>query len=113
MSVKSVFVLELHFSDDSSQRCELPIAWQLPEPEDIYERLYERLTARDLEGRYGVHDFSTNDTGNQNLYEAIGYTSYEVEKDKVDDLLKEWEQILLLLNIHILGDWTITHYVEY
>ena len=112
MASKALFVFEFNFPDDTSRRCELPIAWKMPEDEDFIERLYDEINIRQLETRFGIHDFSTNQTDDINVYEAIGYTSYEVEPAKVPALLKEWEQILKDLEIPILGPWNIINYVD-
>jgi len=112
MASKALFVFEFHFPDDTSRRCELPIRWIMPEDEDFVERLYDEIDVRRLETRFGIHDFNTNQTDDINIYEAIGYTSYEVDKNKVSALLKEWEQILTKLGIPIVGPWEIIDYVE-
>lgn len=66
---------------------------------DLYDDLYDKIRGRDLETRYGVHDFSTH-----GKYELIGYTSYEIASDQYGDLMKEWTEILGELGFKV-GQW--------
>lgn len=68
---------------------------------DLYDCLYDKIEGRELETRYGVHDFSTH-----GKYELIGYTSYEIPSDKYGDLMREWTEILEELGFKV-GQWKV------
>ena len=54
------------------------------------EEWYEN-TFWELEGNYGVYDWSTMPSDE---VEAIGYTSYEVDSELIEDLMNEWRNAL-------------------
>lgn len=58
--------------------------------EYVIEKIYQELENRQLESKYGVHDYFTN--GEQEL---IGFNTYEVEQAKIDELMKIWREILV------------------
>jgi hypothetical protein len=53
-----------------------------------YDNILPKMEARDLEIKYGFHDFDTR--GDDMIY---GYFSCEVERDKIPDLMEEWREI--------------------
>lgn len=54
--------------------------------DDVYAGEFENI-----EGNYGVHDWSTSPVDGIN---AIGFTTYEVSKSDVQKLMKEWQNEL-------------------
>ena len=102
--MQHIFVFEFVFDDDTIQRHELPIEGYTDD--EYLDRLYEELNERNLEERYGVHDWSTTNSPDFDFVEDIGFTTYEVEKSKVSNLLKEWEEILIIVGIKI-GTWKV------
>jgi hypothetical protein len=54
--------------------------------DEIAVRLYEVHT-EEIEAEYGVHDWSSRPS---EAVDAIGYTTYEVESDRIPDLMNEW-----------------------
>lgn len=54
--------------------------------EDWYQDIFY-----DLEGEYGVHDWSTSPV---NGVPAIGYTTYEVEPSKQEELVVKWRNAI-------------------
>jgi hypothetical protein len=70
---------------------------QLPSEFDAdwyYENILPEMVNRDLEVKYGIHDYDTH--GDDML---IGYTSYEVEADDFPALMAEWKDIFQKLGI--------------
>jgi hypothetical protein len=55
--------------------------------EELAETIMENETY-DIEMEYGVHDFSTSDD-----ITWIGYTTYEVPKDKTDEVMNKWKAV--------------------
>ena len=53
----------------------------------IQSEKYEKMVEV-LESEYGVHDWSTFPS---DMIEAIGYTTYEVEKEKSLELMEKWQ----------------------
>lgn len=49
-----------------------------------YEQIFDKL-----EGKYGVHDWSSSPTQEIN---GFGYTSYEVKKSKMLSLMNQWNK---------------------
>ena len=43
----------------------------------------------DIEDEYGVHDWSTSPVDGVN---AIGFTTYETEEEKIPSLMKVWQK---------------------
>ena len=62
-----------------------------------------------LESEYGIHDWSSKP--NDNVY-AIGYTTYEVEEDKVLELMNKWRERLVSV-VGESGVGKITKIVDY
>lgn len=108
--MENIFVFEFQFDDETTQRHELPIGGfdfsNFSELCELIENTYNEI--EEIESRYGVHDFGTTQC-NPNVYEAIGYRSYEVEKSEVSALLKEWENLLVEMGFEILGPWRVEH----
>ena len=48
---------------------------------DLYDDFIEK---HNLEHKYGIHDFSGDSF-------SVGYTTYEVAEDKIDELMKIWK----------------------
>lgn len=55
--------------------------------EESQDSLYGQITQK-LEAVFGVHDWSSSP--NENV-EAIGYSTYEVEKKKIAKLMNAWQ----------------------
>jgi hypothetical protein len=66
-----------------------------------YDNILPKIDERELEIRYGIHDFSTHGPDM-----IIGYTSNEVDEDKIPALMKEWKEIFYEVGI-ITGDLEI------
>lgn len=63
--------------------------------EKITENLYKEIEERDLEGKFGVHDYCTTNDENFSEIHLIGYTSYEIRgKKKWEKLMNIWKDIL-------------------
>lgn len=58
--------------------------------DEIDEDWYQDIVYN-LEGEYGVHDWSSSPV---NGVPAIGYTSYEVEVSKQEELVKKWREAI-------------------
>lgn len=54
--------------------------------EDVEDGIYDEIT-QELESNFGVHDWSSSPNNN---VDAIGYTTYEVEKNSVAKLMTAW-----------------------
>ena len=52
----------------------------------------------EFESRYGVHDWSTSP---DDRVHAIGFSSYEVEQDKVDELMEGWRQHFITKGLEV------------
>jgi len=106
--MKQVFVFEFCF-DDGVFRYVLPIEGFNTDDDEIFETIQNEIDNRELEEKFGVHDFST--AYNTKYEEVVGYTTYEVPKVKIEDLLKEWYDILSnVLNLKV-GNWE-TEYLK-
>lgn len=54
--------------------------------EDVEDGIYDEIT-QELESNFGVHDWSSSPNNN---VDAIGYTTYEVEKNDISKLMNAW-----------------------
>ena len=54
--------------------------------EDVEDGIYDEIT-QELESNFGVHDWSSSPNNN---VDAIGYTTYEVEKNDISKLMTAW-----------------------
>ncbi len=54
---------------------------------DEQDSLYELITET-IESKYGVHDWSSSPNPQ---VDAIGYTTYEVEKQNISQVMQEWK----------------------
>jgi hypothetical protein len=93
MNNPGVFYFNFYFEDETNivygfliKKSATEYFQKIPSLEDCdwYERIFDKL-----EGKYGVHDWSSSPT--QEI-KGIGYTSYEVEKSKTINLMKQWNQ---------------------
>jgi hypothetical protein len=108
MAEKHIFIFDFWFSEQG-ERHELPIEGY---DQDIHlDAIYHELNYRDLESRFGVHDWSTSEQDDGTI-EDIGFTTYEVDKKEVAELLEIWKEILTNVGIKIVGPWNITKYKE-
>lgn len=62
--------------------------------EGDHDEFYEFLS--DIESEYGVHDigFAPDD-------QFFGFTTYEVELDKIDELIAKWKQFFVSLGFEV------------
>lgn len=55
------------------------------------EKLYDDIVSG-IEGKYGVHDWSTGPVPGVN---AIGFTTYEIEAGQIAEVMEAWRQAFL------------------
>lgn len=54
--------------------------------EEVEDGIYDEVT-QIVESKYGVHDWSSSPNNN---VDAIGYTTYEVERKNIDKVMNFW-----------------------
>ncbi len=108
MAEKHIFIFDFWFGEHNyGEIHELPIEGY---DQDIHlDAIYNELNSRDLETVYGIHDWSTSERDDE-VIEDIGFTTYEVDKEKVAKLLEIWKEILTNVGIKIVGPWNVTKY---
>lgn len=93
MSKPGVFYMKFSFDDNTKLLCGFNITpegvsklQQILDEGDFYNEFAEPIV-----DEFGVHDWSsrTNDA-----VEGIGYTSYEIELNKVDDCMYRWKTVI-------------------
>ena len=81
---------KFHFSFDEYPEMTMVIPTDAKEtaPEEMCDDLINACASEDLETKYGIHDvsYATSD--------LFGFTTYEVEKNKVLELMGVWKRIL-------------------
>ena len=110
--MEKAFILEFVFEEETNfdgecvaDRHVLPISGPLVDDiseggcgnqslfETWAEDLYDKGIIDGIESEYGVHDYSTAD--NQHYIEVMGFSTYEVTRDKVEELMAKWRQVFV------------------
>jgi len=76
----------------------------IPTWEDFDKGLYDEYVD-EIEREYGVHDMGG---GSEDECEAIGFNTYEVEQDRILELMNKWRDIF----VSLAGEENVTQVVE-
>jgi hypothetical protein len=68
----------------------------------VYEQEFQD-EVETIEMKYGIHDWGSGYEGDYN--QSIGYNSYEISREHIQNVLKEWLSALDQLNIKHATDW--------